>query len=664
MGGKDSQTRYSGLIALHAANNPGLQVLNFSQNDKGQTTRRIDKTQSAGDITKSRRRSFEKNLQRKNTRCIPRCYCIMEGALALSTRASKRGKLSQSHDHSNVQDMAVEPSLQTSRVPPTSRVTRNGQMPHTFAARGASPTRINPNTIFSHATLPNFQNFGDLTVAPGESQAHLSEPPLADFSSDAAFSFSNAFNTDDYIWDEENLIPSVENICNATECTAKSCPSCMSCEQSCYLPCENPDECSSEVCRNYSCVCSPQPTCTGHHTPIYDQCEWVGNGENCAATVHSPGQTVQHVTENHIKPQTQITCEWDSCGISTDVHRLPNHLWSDHEPASYVCLWYNCEQAFSTQEELDAHFKMVHCHMGCHWAGCEMITTSQTELQNHFNQNHLRFDLGHEHYPLASQVTPPMIHQRSSATESNTSMILQASPGESRTENVSSTTSEEDCSKSEMAGKSACMWITGEDRSTQCGMIFENGNTLQEHIRSTHILPLKSTALTCGWFGCDYIQSTKDKSKLARHAYKHSKYCFGACKYCHQEFSEQSKLRQHEATHLDKKAFHCKSCDRRFPTQNALTNHERIHKGEKPLVCGMIVGGEKCAYTCSDPSNMSTHKKKHLPPKFACCVCEKAFCRSDTLKRHMIVHDPKRMAAKKRGFNELVDVATDYFRGM
>ena len=75
----------------------------------------------------------------------------------------------------------------------------------------------------------------------------------------------------------------------------------------------------------------------------------------------------------------------------------------------------------------------------------------------------------------------------------------------------------------------------------------------------------------------------------------------------------------------------------------------------------MIVKGQRCEYTCSDPSNMSTHKKKHLPPKFACSVCEKPFCRSDALKRHMLVHDPKKIAAKKRGLADLGHVAGEYF---
>lgn len=274
--------------------------------------------------------------------------------------------------------------------------------------------------------------------------------------------------------------------CCPSECTAKSCPSCLSCEQSCYLPCENLEECRSELCAKQSCVCSPQPNFTGYDSPVFDHCEWVGNGENCTAAVHSPGQTVQHVNENHIKPQTQVTCEWNDCGISTDVHRLPNHLWTDHEPANYVCLWQHCEQAFSTHEELDAHFKMVHCHMGCHWAGCEMITTSQTELQDHFSRQHLQVDTDHGYNAPAHPEPSAPSGERSVSSGSKASIGTQASSGQSSSTHLSTLPSQSETTdkpKSGTTATKACMWVTHQGNDTPCGMVFEDGNKLQEHIR-------------------------------------------------------------------------------------------------------------------------------------------------------------------------------------
>lgn len=276
--------------------------------------------------------------------------------------------------------------------------------------------------------------------------------------------------------------------CCASECTAKSCPSCLSCEQSCYLPCDNPEECSSEICDNQSCICSPQPDFTGCDSPVFDHCEWVGNGENCTATVNSSRETAQHVNEDHIKPQTLVTCEWNDCGLSTDVDRLPYHLWRDHEPANYVCLWQHCEQAFSTHEQLDAHFKTVHCNMGCHWAGCEMITTSRTELQDHFSQQHLQSDLNDKCGSTAPYEVAEGLGKRSSAREPDVSVDMHDLPEKCSSIHLSTTASQRkaiDESRSKPAttvGK-ICMWATGQGDALYCGEVFDDGNKLQEHIR-------------------------------------------------------------------------------------------------------------------------------------------------------------------------------------
>lgn len=64
-------------------------------------------------------------------------------------------------------------------------------------------------------------------------------------------------------------------------------------------------------------------------------------------------------------------------------------------------------------------------------------------------------------------------------------------------------------------------------------------------------------------------------------------------------------------------------------------NHERIHRNEKPLKCDF----EGCEYSCSDPSNMSSHRKKHEEPRFGCGICGRRFRRGDALKRHAAVHE-------------------------
>lgn len=83
----------------------------------------------------------------------------MDGPSARPERARKRGRLSQHFDQPTVAEAAQRRTL------PKSRITRQERYSHRAAARGGSPTRIDRNTTFSHATLPALQNFGDLSVA-------------------------------------------------------------------------------------------------------------------------------------------------------------------------------------------------------------------------------------------------------------------------------------------------------------------------------------------------------------------------------------------------------------------------------------------------------------------------------------------------------------------
>ena len=81
-------------------------------------------------------------------------------------RARKRSRFLQTLGQSTVAEAAQRQSL------PVSRVSRQDRLPPT-AARGGSPTRIDRNTTFSHATLPGLQNFGDLSVAASQAPLEL-----------------------------------------------------------------------------------------------------------------------------------------------------------------------------------------------------------------------------------------------------------------------------------------------------------------------------------------------------------------------------------------------------------------------------------------------------------------------------------------------------------
>ena len=619
--------------------------------------------------------------------------------LVPSGHATKRARLSQ--------DLTQSAAIQPNRYLPHStspssqrRIARSyhhDQVPHFVAVRGASPARLNRHDNFSYATLPTFGDFGDpsaarfhpeplhhptlsprepsnrfklqgmngSTVQPyqldrsSEESPNLLENQNSDHLSTSAHPYSGVFDTEE--WARGDFYtPFANSICDASECGAQSCNTCGSCQQTCYSPCNNPDECSSpclvQTCFDPSCLVSSQPSDTDDQTPPIDQCKWVGNGENCTAALHTLGEKVEHVTQSHINPQSQVTCQWQSCGIATDVSQLTGHIRSYHAlpsiaSATYPCLWKHCEHKFASHQELDAHMKAAHVQMNCHWAGCEVTASNPQALQSHFSESHLSLYNDSEQVSPQSSASPTIrgSSQDCLAKFPHSPMINATPQTESATPLESPQIPENASSRRGMKGEKTCQWQTGPaDDPHECGLIFEDGNALQDHLRKQHISKLKPGELKCRWPGCTYTQTAKDKSKLNRHAYTHTSYCFGACSTCGQEFSEKSKLQQHEATHLDEKPFPCEQCSSRFATKNALTNHMRVHNRAKPLTCGVMVDGVPCSYPCSDPSNLSTHKKSHYPPEYKCPTCSRRFTRNDTMKRHMLIHLDKGPDGKKK----------------
>ena len=369
---------------------------------------------------------------------------------------------------------------------------------------------------FSDTMHPNINHNNS---AHGSSQTSSSHPNSSHI--------SNRYKPEDWKIDDA-MSECIDKMCFDDCCPARECPSC---DSTCYEPCMNPEECSSITCRNLSCHGSPLPTCPDHHTPAAElfgdaennrlYCDWLGNGVNCDQSESDKNQLGAHVTESHIKPQAHITCEWDSCGMETDLRQLPKHLWADHEPASYVCLWSSCEQKFSTHEELDEHFKLVHCHIGCHWAGCEMVTMSQFELQKHFNEEHLmlhnKYEASGSSLDTDSSVDPA---DPSEAPSSSASAAFHISDS-SKTSLLS--TKSNDHLETKMLGPKMCKWVTSGRSNELCRSIHNHGNSLFEHVRNEHNPPANSKSLKCGWDGCNYNESSGDRSKLWRHVAIHTR---------------------------------------------------------------------------------------------------------------------------------------------
>ena len=447
------------------------------------------------------------------------------------------------------------------------------------------------------------------------------------------------------------------------ECESEDCTSCDG-SQICCEPCSDPGLCSSVDCDDPKCFEEPQDICVDHHTPRFNHsfsdipasstnsyvnpqhllldCHWETSGRQCEASMPSLNSLSQHVLQDHIQPQAILPCQWNHCSNQIEVDEIPTHVWECHSPApesaSYVCLWHGCGTAFSSTEELDTHMKAVHCQISCHWDGCEQATTSEIALKAHVDNKHITKAVSRtprETSPTSSTLSTPKSLEQPFCDNEKLPGPMNLQRGEAheptRCIGACSTVSGNACAKT-------CQWLNFD---TICGKVFDDGNQLQNHIESTHLNDIKRSddshlrhsANICQWSGCKNKAPFAERSKLTRHIYVHTKYAVGACRYCGKECNNQNQLKDHERTHTKEKPFICDRCGFKTTNKAALTTHMRIHTGDKPLKC------DKCSYTCGDPSNMSKHRKIHELPLHKCEVCERAFCRVATLKRHMLSHE-------------------------
>ena len=451
------------------------------------------------------------------------------------------------------------------------------------------------------------------------------------------------------------------------DCEGEDCSSCDE-SQICCEPCTNPEMCSSGDCDKPECFREPQEICFGHHTPRFSRslcetpvsprpsyvnpqhlflnCQWETSGQQCEALMPSVNTLSEHVLQDHIQPQAVLPCQWNHCSNQVELDDIPSHVWQCHSPASeaasFVCLWHGCGASFLTTEELDTHMKELHCQISCHWDGCDQATTSEMALKAHVDNKHITKATAcspRESTPTTITLSTPKSYSEHPFNVEKPSTITPSPDNQQSPQgNMLGHRSFRDALGN--AGEKSCQWLVSD---SICGQVFENGNELQAHIESSHLNNSKHCGTfdcrhmkhLCKWNGCKTSAPFAERSKLARHIYTHTKFMVGACRYCGKEYNNQNQLADHERTHTKEKPFSCGKCGFKTTTKAALNTHMRIHTGEKPLRC------DKCSYTCGDPSNMSKHRKTHEEPLHKCELCEKAFCRSATLKRHMLSHDTK-----------------------
>lgn len=325
------------------------------------------------------------------------------------------------------------------------------------------------------------------------------------------------------------------NICEKVNCEDKTCP-------------EESSACADDLCP-YSSFDKGWPNAFDESATASNSmlCQWENPGQPCDVSVPTADALGQHLLQDHLKWQTDLTCFMNHGAEGIALQQVPGHLMRQHYSDSYVCLWDYCRLSFSSDAALASHIQLEHTNVTCHWAGCGFSTTGLSQLKHHVNTNHLNFGpynalqpspsqlskspdmsphaevfsspsasayssfqgqsaspTAYSYYPTIpdeSQTVSEFIHHQP-MYQANQQQYIQfhAPPSNAPTSSVpdafvGAPTSFPHISNVEVsAPKPArkdeihiCMWISELKPNQVCGSLFTDANDLQDHVDENHI---------------------------------------------------------------------------------------------------------------------------------------------------------------------------------
>ena len=204
-----------------------------------------------------------------------------------------------------------------------------------------------PVELLSTPTVPTFADFSKSRTVP-KATSMMPPPPSPLVKNDT--------NTNLCLSSQDSCVDD----CSVLDCPIECNPFCDGSEACNRSACLEPSRCSSiECCREPRCVSHSRLNsrrqsidfCTtdvasqdssGFMGALNDPmlCRWLLPDQQCDVSAPTKNALSQHIFHDHVDPQTLLTCKWDQCADLVDAQQLTDHLWHDHNPDTYVCLWY------------------------------------------------------------------------------------------------------------------------------------------------------------------------------------------------------------------------------------------------------------------------------------------------------------------------------------